>query len=73
VVGFPLTSNYGLNRVRFFLPVLSGSRLRARFVLRELHDVSGGVQVTWTATIERDTDEKPCCVAEWLVRYYPHN
>jgi acyl dehydratase len=71
VGGCQMAINYGLNRVRFFLPVLSGSRLRGRFVLRELHDVSGGVQVTWAATIERDTDEKPCCVAEWLVRYYP--
>jgi acyl dehydratase len=73
VSGCRMAINYGLNRVRFILPVLSGSRVRGRFVLRELHHVSGGVQVTWTATVERDTDEKPCCVAEWLVRYYPHN
>jgi acyl dehydratase len=71
VSGCRMAINYGLNRVRFILPVLSGSRIRGRFVVRELHDVSGGMQVTWAATIERDTDEKPCCVAEWLVRYYP--
>ncbi len=70
VGGCRMAINYGLNRVRFFLPVISGSRVRGRFVLRKLHEVSGGVQVTWAVTIERDTDEKPCCVAEWLVRYY---
>jgi hypothetical protein len=29
------------------------------------------VQATWQVTIEREASEKPCCVAEWLVRYYP--
>ena len=71
VSGCRMAINYGVNRVRFILPVLSGSRIRGRFVLRELHDVTGGVQVTWAATIERDTDEKACCAIEWLVRYYP--
>jgi hypothetical protein len=28
------------------------------------------VQVTWRVTIEREHADKPCCVAEWLVRYY---
>jgi acyl dehydratase len=71
VGGCRMAINYGVNRVRFILPVLSGSRVRGRFVLHELHQVTGGVQVTWTATIERETDLKPCCVVEWLVRYYP--
>jgi hypothetical protein len=28
------------------------------------------VQATWSVTVEREGSEKPCCVAEWLVRYY---
>jgi hypothetical protein len=28
------------------------------------------VEATYSATIESERSEKPCCVAEWLVRYY---
>jgi hypothetical protein len=27
------------------------------------------VQAAWSVVIERDGSLKPCCVAEWLVRY----
>ena len=63
--------NYGLNRVRFVSPVPSGSRIRALITLQSVDAVSGGFQVTWQITIERDGSDKPACVAEWLVRYYP--
>ena len=36
-----------------------------------VEEVGGGVQVTWQVTIEREHGDKPACVAEWLVRYYP--
>src|SRR5262249_50426603 len=56
---------YGLNRVRFPAPVFAGSRVRARFRIDEIHRVDGGgVQVTMTATAEREGGEKPVCVAE---------
>ena len=29
-----------------------------------------GVQVTWRITFEREGADKPCCVAEWVVRYF---
>jgi acyl dehydratase len=61
--------NYGLNRVRFMAAVPSGSRIRGRFVPTEIQDVEGGYQVVWKITIERDGSERPCCVAEWIVRY----
>src|SRR5262245_31893055 len=63
--------NYGLNRVRFVSPVPSGSRIRGRFVVAAVEDAGDGVQVAWAVTIEREHQDKPCCVAEWLVRYYP--
>ena len=62
--------NYGLNRVRFVRPVPAGSRIRGRFTLVALEEIKGGVQATWGVTVERDGGDKPCCVAEWLVRYY---
>jgi acyl dehydratase len=68
--GVRMAINYGLNRVRFVSPVPAGARIRARIALGEVADVDGGVQATWTITVEREGQEKPCLVAEWLVRYY---
>jgi acyl dehydratase len=63
--------NYGMNRMRFVAPVPAGSRVRARFTPAVVEDTSGSVQVTWQVTIDREHADKPCCVAEWIVRYYP--
>src|SRR5262245_5333084 len=70
--GLRMAINYGVNRVRFIAPVPSGARIRARFAPAAVTDASdGSIQVTWMATIEREATDKPCCVAEWIVRYYP--
>src|SRR5262249_56685869 len=70
--GLRLAINYGLNKVRFVSPVVSGSRVRARIVAGAFEEVGGGaIQVTWTIAVERESSEKPACVAEWIVRYYP--
>jgi acyl dehydratase len=73
--GVRMAINYGLNRVRFPRPVVSGSRIRARFVLQALKDIPGGVEAVHAVTVESDSTDarsstKPCCVAEWVVRYY---
>jgi len=60
---------YGLNRVRFPAPVFAGSRVRATIRIDEIEPVDGGVQVTMTATVEREGGEKPVCVAELIFRY----
>jgi acyl dehydratase len=62
--------NYGMNRVRFVSPVPAGARIRGRFSPIAVEDADGGVQLTWAVTIEREHGDKPCMVAEWLVRYY---
>jgi acyl dehydratase len=72
VGGIRMAINYGVNRVRFMAPVPAGSRIRGRFAPMAVSREGDGVQVTWRVTIEREHAEKPCCVAEWLVRYYPH-
>ena len=69
--GTRMTINYGLNRVRFVSAVPSGSRVRGRFTLASVEEAGGAIQAVWQATIEREGAEKPVCVAEWLVRYYP--
>src|SRR5260221_7292087 len=69
--GLRMAINYGVNRVRFVSPVPAGSRVRGRFTPTSVEDVGGGLQVTWQATVEREGGDKPSCVAEWIVRYYP--
>jgi acyl dehydratase len=70
VGGLRMGLNYGLNRVRFIVPVPAGSRIRGRFTLNALEQTKGGAQADWSVIVERDGSEKPCCAAEWLVRYY---
>jgi acyl dehydratase len=70
VGGVRMGINYGLNRVRFVSPVAAGARIRGRFTLASLGEIEGGAQATWGVTVEREGGDKPCCVAEWLVRYY---
>lgn len=70
-VGFPVMGiNYGLNKVRFPAPVPVGSRIRARYTLDDVAEVSGSLQLTRTVTIEVEGGEKPAMVAESLVRLY---
>jgi len=70
VEGIKLAVNYGLNRVRFAAPVKVGSRVRARFVLGGVEDISGGAQMVWQAVIEIEGSDKPACAAEMVTRWY---
>jgi acyl dehydratase len=71
IKGLRMAINYGLNRVRFIAPVPAGSRIRGRFVPLAVSNETESVQITWRVTIEREHAEKPCCVVEWIVMYYP--
>jgi acyl dehydratase len=62
--------NYGLDRVRFVSPVLVGSRIRARTVLREAVALSGGVEIRLETTIELEGHDRPACVAQTVSRAY---
>ena len=71
VGGRTLSINYGLNRVRFTSAVPSGARIRARVTPMSVEEADGSAsQVTWKIVVEREGAEKPCLVAEWIVRYY---
>ncbi|MDR6840543.1 MaoC family dehydratase [Pseudoxanthomonas sacheonensis] len=69
--GVGMSVNYGLDRVRFPAPLPAGQRVRARLILERLQSVAGGLQAHWDATIELEQSDKPVCVAQMLVRYYP--
>jgi acyl dehydratase len=68
--GVRVIVNYGLNRVRFPSPVFAGSRIRAHFIVESVRDDSKELEVVFLVTMRSDTSDKPCCVAEWIVRYY---
>jgi acyl dehydratase len=70
MTGVRMAINYGSNRVRFVAPVPAGSKVRGRFVLAAAEDAGRSIQATWAITVEREGEQKPACVAEWLVRYY---
>jgi acyl dehydratase len=76
--GVGMTVNYGLNRVRFPAPVPADSKIRARFTLQSLRDVASGREAIFSVIVELQNQEgqskpKPCCVAEWVIRYYPRD
>lgn len=69
--GVRLGVNYGLNRVRFPAALQADSRVRARVSLQALKELPDSLEAIYSVTVESEQAQKPCCVAEWIVRYYP--
>ena len=68
--GVRMGVNYGLNRVRFPSPVIADSEIRARVRLGAFKELSEATEATFSIVVECRETSKPCCVAEWIVRYY---
>jgi acyl dehydratase len=68
--GVRLVVNYGLNHVRFPAPVKVDTRIRASVMLQSLKENEEFIEATFGVTIATDGQDKPNCVAEYLVRYY---
>jgi acyl dehydratase len=68
--GVGIRVNYGLNRVRFPSAVRAGLAIRARVTLLSVKESAEFADIIFSVTIESEDADKPCCVAEWLVRYY---
>jgi acyl dehydratase len=65
--GTKMAINYGLDRVRFLAPVLSGSRVRGRFTLDSIEEKAPGQHLMrHTVTVEIEGEEKPALTAVWL-------
>ena len=65
-----LSVNYGLNRVRFPAPVRAGAEIRARVTVQSVKKLPDSVEAIFGISVEAKAAAKPCCVAEWIVRYY---
>jgi acyl dehydratase len=73
--GVAMAINYGLNKVRFPSAVRAGASVRAHVTLLSVKESCEFVDATFLIHVESQGVEshpssKPCCVAEWLVRYY---
>jgi acyl dehydratase len=74
--GIAMSVNYGLNKVRFPSAVRAGSQVRARVTLLSVKESPEFVDAAFlihveSQGVESPSSDKPCCVAEWLIRYYP--
>lgn len=70
VRGARMSINYGVNRVRFPAPVSADSRIRARVTVQSVEELADCIAAVMLVSIEGENAKKPCCVAEWIVRYY---
>lgn len=69
-LGIKMTVNYGLNKVRFPAALRAGSPVRARVTLLSANESPEFIDAAFLIQIETQSSAKPCCVAEWLLRYY---
>jgi acyl dehydratase len=69
--GSKMLINYGLDKVRFINPVISGSKIRDRIVLSLLEQKPDNrILMTQTHTIEIEGQEKPACIAQALTMIF---
>jgi len=68
--GIRMGVNYGLNRVRFPSPVRADSEIRARVKVESIQELPDSTEARFSIVVEDRGASKPCCVAEWIVRYY---
>ncbi|WP_435581561.1 MaoC family dehydratase [Amycolatopsis thermoflava] len=59
--------NYGLNKVRFPVPVPVGSRLTATATFTDVREGPAGATLTVRYAVTADGAPKPACVAEMLL------
>ncbi len=59
--------NYGMNKLRFLMPVKAGAKVRGRFTLMDVkaRDATSMLR-TNTLTVEIEGSETPALIAEWL-------
>lgn len=62
--------NFGVNKVRFYTPVLCGARVRGRATILQVRRRAGAMLLTSEVRIEVENERKPACVAETLGMYF---
>ena len=70
---FPGTKNiinYGINKLRFPGPVISGSKIRSNCTLLSVEEVKGSLELLEEYSVEVQDQDRPACVAECIMRLY---
>lgn len=74
VEGFGVVVNYGLNKVRFPAPLKVDRHFRMRVFLADVLPLGGpggrGAEALYRLTYDVQGQQKPCCVADLVFRYY---
>jgi acyl dehydratase len=66
-----MSINYGLNKVRFLNPVPVNSKVRTRVTLAGVEEKTPGrILLTYSHTIEIESQAKPACAAESLAMVF---
>ncbi|HEY9473524.1 MAG TPA: MaoC family dehydratase [Mycobacteriales bacterium] len=73
VGGTAMILNYGLDRVRFPAPAPVNSELVASVEVLSAEERGADVQVVLRVTVNRTGTEKPCCVADSVLRFVTDN
>ncbi|MGO1767773.1 MAG: MaoC family dehydratase [Advenella sp.] len=74
-IAFPgavMALNYGFDKIRFTAAVMAGSRVSARFALKQVTETKPAhARCTWEVTVTADNASRPSVYAEWhiLVQY----
>ncbi|MEV0647120.1 MaoC family dehydratase [Phytomonospora sp. NPDC050363] len=66
-----MAMNYGMDKVRFLNPVVTGSRVRATTEITGAETTGLGVRLATTVTVEIEGAPKPALVAVTLTLYVP--
>ena len=70
---FPGTKNiinYGINKLRFPGPVISGSKIRSNCTLLSVEEVKDTIELIEEYSVEVEHQDRPACVAECIIRLY---
>jgi acyl dehydratase len=71
IEGAMMSINYGLDKVRFLNPVVSGAKIRDRIVLTAVEEKPGNrLLIKQTHTFEIEGQEKPACIAQALAMIF---
>ncbi|HEU5028796.1 MAG TPA: MaoC/PaaZ C-terminal domain-containing protein [Spirillospora sp.] len=63
--------NYGVDKVRFLRPVLTGQRVRVRATLLDVREKDAGTRVLTRNVLEAEGAEAPAMVADWITFFVP--
>ncbi|MBC6404764.1 MAG: MaoC family dehydratase [Rhodospirillales bacterium] len=67
LVGAPPVINFGLDKMRFLMPVKAGQKVRGRFNLAELNErTPGQIRFRYSVAVEIEGEERKALVAHWL-------